>query len=127
MIYDYFFCGLYVHFLIHVKKRIIPLKRNNPLYLSKNKKDQLSSVFFNLKLLLYLFETVGADALVVEIHNVVGVAAKYARGLIFLKNDLVIVGEDLHSVTFFVDVHIDAKFFWKNYSAKLVDRANDSR
>ena len=44
---------------------------------------------FELKVFLKLFDTLGANALVVEINNVFHVVAEYAGGLIFLKKNAV--------------------------------------
>ena len=51
-----------------------------------------------------LCKAVLADALAIEIHDVVGIVAEDAGGLILLKDYLVFIGEYLKRVLF-VDVH----------------------
>ena len=76
--------------------------------------------FFRLKLSLELLYALGADSLSAEIDNVVCVVAERACGLIFLKDDLVIVGEYLDGVLY-VDTQNGAELLGKNYSSKLVN------
>jgi hypothetical protein len=84
------------------------------------KKSVLSS-----ELCLDLFKAICADALVVKINNIVGVAAENAGGLIFFKNDLIIIGKDLNGI-FDVDIHNFSDLDGKNDSSELVYFSYDS-
>ena len=77
------------------------------------------------ELCLELLEAIGANSLVVEVNNVVGVSAEYAGGLVFLEDDLVIVGEDLYGILD-VDVHDLSDLDGENYSSELVYFSYDS-
>ena len=52
-----------------------------------------------------LLYTAAANELTLKIHHVVGVTAEYAGGLIFLKHNLVTVGEDFNRGTLSIEVH----------------------
>ena len=71
------------------------------------------------ELCLELLEAISANSLVVEVNNVVGVSAEYAGGLVFLKDDLIVVGEDLNGVLY-VDIHYFSYLDGENDSSKLV-------
>lgn len=71
-------------------------------------------------MLLDLIEASGTDALTVKENDIVGVVAENAGGMIFLKDDAVIVGEDLDRVLY-LDVHRLADLDGENNSAQLVN------
>ena len=93
---------------------------NKGRYLRRYVKSNLKS-----KLCFYFFKAVGADTLVVEINNVVRVAAENAGGLIFFKDYLIIIGEDLDGILD-IDIHYLSDLYGKNYSSKLVYFSYDS-
>jgi len=70
--------------------------------------------------MLESIDTVLADKLALEESNVVSVAAEDAGGLIFLKNYLIFINENLDSVSL-LDVHCVSDLDGKNDSAQLVD------
>ena len=75
-----------------------------------------------LKLRFKLFNALCANALTVEINDIFYVVAKYARGLIFLQNYLIIVGEYLDSILL-LDVENFSNLNRKNNSSQLVNFA----
>ena len=72
-----------------------------------------------LKRCLDLCKTILANSFAAEIHDVVSIVAEDAGGLIFLKNYLVLVCEDLKRILF-VYVHDLTDADGKNDSSKLV-------
>ena len=68
---------------------------------------------------LYLCKAILTYSFAAEIYDIVSIVAEDAGGLIFLKNDLVVVGEDLKGVLF-VDVHYLSYADGEDYSSKLV-------
>lgn len=72
-----------------------------------------------LKGFLDLLEAILADALAVEENYIVGVGAKDAGGLIFLKDYSVLVGEDLKRILL-ADVHSLTDADGEHYAAQLV-------
>lgn len=54
-------------------------------------------IFF-LQFILYLLKAGRTDALAVEEHNVIRISAEYARRIILLKHDSLIVYKNLHRI-----------------------------
>ena len=71
------------------------------------------------KMLLELIQASGANALAVEENDVICVVAEDAGRVVFLKNDAVIIGEDLDGVLN-LDVHCFSDLDRKNDSSQLV-------
>ena len=70
------------------------------------------------ELCLELLKAVGANSLVVEVNNVVGVSAEYAGGLVFLKDDLIVVGKDLNGKNQRLYLYaLHPKMAWKSCTA----------
>jgi hypothetical protein len=95
----------------------------------RNKKsgaDRCQHLIFYLrvsKLRFDLFDALAADTLIVEIDDIISVAAEFAGGVIFLEDDTAaVVGENFNGV-FDLDVHGIAQGFGKHDAAKLVDSA----
>ena len=84
-----------------------------------------SYFYISSELCFDLFKAICADALVVKVNNIVGVAAENAGGLIFLENDLIVIGKDLNGI-FDVDIHNFSDLDGKNDSSELVYFSYDS-
>ena len=78
-----------------------------------------------LQFFLDLIETSGADALAVEEDDIIGVVAEDAGRMIFLKDDAIIIGEDLDGILD-LDVHGFADLNGEHDSAQLVDFSDHS-
>ena len=74
---------------------------------------------------LDLFQTVGADALAVEVYDVVRVVAEDAGGVVLRKYYTVVVGEDLKRI-FLLDIHRFAQLDRKHYASELVYHSYNS-
>lgn len=72
-----------------------------------------------------LLEAILTDALVLEIYNVLGVAAEDAARLIFFEDDLIAVNEDFNKI-FRGDIHGSAQFNRYYNTSQRIKLANDT-
>ena len=78
-----------------------------------------------LQLFLDLIQAICADALAVEEDDVIGVVTENAGGVIFLKNDAIVIGEDLDGILH-LNVHGFADLDGEHDSAELVNFSDHS-
>lgn len=79
----------------------------------------------NSGLLRKLSDAVRADIFALEIHYAVGIAAEYARWLIFVQHDIITVHIDFKRV-FNVNVQSASKLNGQYYPSQLVNLSHDT-